>query len=182
VSIDYRAATKPEALADDAKRLEDEGLLQHEIAEALGVTSKMTGMALDAWYEGHGETRLDGRVRRTLLGRKQAGPPRYKQIADEVQRLRTSGLEAKEVALRLNCDRNMEYKAWLYWHRSRGVIPPNARPRRSHSLRVNLACVANRPGPSAFTSRATRGRLDVPVNHQVRPLVGTTWYQEICED
>ena len=127
VVIDYFAPTKPEELADEAKRLEDQDLLQHEIATAMGISSKLVGKALNAWYARHGQERLDGRARRIGLSRKQAQPPRYKRLADEVKRLRDSGLGPKEVAERLGCDRNMEFKAWNYAHTSRQLVPPTSR-------------------------------------------------------
>jgi DNA invertase Pin-like site-specific DNA recombinase len=137
VAIDYRAPTKPEELGDEAKKLEDQGLLQHEIAEALGIHLKMAAKVLDAWYKRHGQERPDGRARRKQLSRKQARLPRYKLLADEVKKLRDSGLAAQAVAARLGCDRNMELEAWNFWHKSRGLVPPRSR-KFQESLNVGV--------------------------------------------
>ena len=76
VRIDYPPATRPEELADEAKRLEDHGLLQHEIAAALGIYPRLAGRALDLAY-----ARLGRRAGRPgtpqALDRKQARLPRY---------------------------------------------------------------------------------------------------------
>jgi hypothetical protein len=137
VVIDYRRPTKREELADEAKKLEDQGLLQHEIASTLGIGSKMAGKALNAWYESRGRKRPDGRARLKQLSRKQARLPRYKLLADEVKKLRDSGLAAQEVAARLGCHGNMELKAWHFWHESRGLVPPTSRKFRE-SLNISV--------------------------------------------
>ena len=172
-TIDYRAATKPEELADEVKRLADQDLLQHEIAEALGIGSKLAGKALNAWYARHDQERPDGRARRKQLRRKQSKMPRYVQLAEEVKQLRDSGLNATEVAAQLDIDQNMESKAWKHWHVSRGLVPPRASQSKTPRY-VQLAEEVKQLRDSGLSPKEVAARLDC--DHNMEQKAWKHWH------
>jgi DNA invertase Pin-like site-specific DNA recombinase len=57
-------------IADEVKRLYDEGLLAYEIADRVGVTRDTVRAALDYWFRARGQVMPDGRGRRKGLKRK----------------------------------------------------------------------------------------------------------------
>lgn len=130
VVIDYREPAEPDALADRAKALFDEGLLIKEIGSRLGVSRNLVAAALARWHASRGLPAPDGRSRRSGLGRKHLEPPLFERLADEARRLAEEGLLYDQIAARLGCDRNTVTRALAFWSTSRSLPVPDGRSRR----------------------------------------------------
>ena len=126
ITIEYREPTPTEACADRVKELFDRGMLIKAIAVEVGITRNMATKALDHWFESRGLAKPDGRSRRATLDQKHLEPPRYVLIADEAARLYNEGKLVKEIAVKLESDRNTVSKSLEHWHQSRGLVMPDA--------------------------------------------------------
>ncbi|NLS95139.1 MAG: recombinase family protein [Planctomycetaceae bacterium] len=130
IVLDFREAPEIEALSEQAKKLYDDGHMCAEIAKLMGCgRSRVTAM-LKYWFESRGMAMPDGRSRRSSLTKKHLIPPRYQEIADEVQKLSSEGLLLQAIANRLGVDRNMITAAIRWWHESQGLPVPDGRTRR----------------------------------------------------
>jgi len=130
VLIDYRKHSEPEQWADQAKELDDQGLLIKAIAARLGISRNLARKARACWYELRGLEVPDGRSRRATLDQKHLQAPLYQEIADQVKELFDQGLLLEEIASRLGHDRNTISSAVAFWFRSRGLPVPDGRTRR----------------------------------------------------
>jgi hypothetical protein len=73
VEIDIRRPELHETLADEAKRLWDDGKTDKQIAELLGCGRAIVKRALDFWYKRQGLVRPDGRtIKKRLKDRRKA--------------------------------------------------------------------------------------------------------------
>lgn len=59
-----------------------------------------------------------------------ADPPPWAAVADRVKELYDAGVRYADVAARLGCPRSWPAKALAYWHRERGLTPPDGRATR----------------------------------------------------
>ncbi|GJM23877.1 MAG: hypothetical protein DHS20C16_02920 [Phycisphaerae bacterium] len=130
VAINFQEPTPADQIADEVKRLCDEGHLIKEIAVRLSCSRNLITKALKIWYERQGESPPDGRTRRSSLKRKHREPPKYQLAADAVKRLADTGLLMQEIAEKLSLDRNTVTKAWRFAHEQEGTTAPDRRYRR----------------------------------------------------
>jgi transposase len=112
-------------LADQAKTLEDQGLLIKDIADRLQVNRNRVTKALKRWYSRQGLEQPDGRTRRTTLSVKQSELPVYKEIADEAKRLSDEGVSDVQIAAQLNCSAPTVVNAIAHWYSERGLPVPD---------------------------------------------------------
>ena len=133
VTIDFIDQEKRQHVLDqseEAKRLYDEGLMNCEIAERLGVNRSRVTAILKAWYASRGQTMPDGRSRRETLDKKHVQPPLYQRISDRVMELFRQNLHYGEIAKELLVNISTIRSAVAFWHESRGLPVPDGRTRR----------------------------------------------------
>ena len=137
VVIDFRDDDPaiPDELVAQVKALFDGGALIKQIAADLGEPLSCVAAALDEWYARTGESRPDGRSRRSALIVKHLAPPGYQAIADQVKELADSGELFDAIASILGQHRAIVRSAWAYWHTSRGLVVPDGRTRRKSLAR-----------------------------------------------
>ena len=138
IKLQLRKPTEAEELADEAKVMEEQGLLIKQIAKTLGerhgrkISKGTAGRALDHWYGSRGQERPDGRARRAGLGDKAA----YADVANEpevvgavIKRYHDDELLG-DIATHVGLDRNTITKIIRQWHEARGLATPDGRTRR----------------------------------------------------
>jgi len=135
IVIDFRDPLEIDAQADRAKQLYDEGMMNAQIAQEMGVSRSRVTKLLRHWFESRGLAMPDGRSRRSTLWQKQMDTPQYQEIADEVMRLCDRGELLQEIAEKLGVDRNTITSAIRWWHESRGLPVPDGRSRRKELKR-----------------------------------------------
>ncbi len=130
VVIDFREPPEIDALAERAKELYDQGLMNAQIAKLLGCSrSRMTAI-LKHWFASRGMEMPDGRSRRASLAQKHLDAPLYQRIANDVMALVHQGKLLQEVAKDLEIDRNTVTASIRWWHAERGMPIPDGRTRR----------------------------------------------------
>lgn len=138
VTIDLREPTEAELLADEAKALEDEGLLMKQIIRTLcqrhgrKISRGTVVQALDHWYRSRGLQRLDGRSRRSKLDQHTIVPTTSGDpaVIASVMKLFEAGKLYQQIADELKIDRNTITKIVKNWHAERGLPVPDGRTRR----------------------------------------------------
>jgi DNA invertase Pin-like site-specific DNA recombinase len=128
--IDYRELAQEEEV-ERAKQLYDRGLLNQQIAAALGCGRNWVTKLLHRWFAARGLAMPDGRKRRATLPRKQGSAARYEQLADEAKGLWDEGLADVQIATRLGCSPPTVAAAVAHWHASRGLPAPSQAARRA---------------------------------------------------
>lgn len=112
-------------MADEAKRLWDEGLRLQEIGKRLGFSRWSVLNALDAWYAKRGLVRPKASKCKTRLKR----TPAVAEIADEVMKLFQQGVTYEEIGRQLGTNRAKVARAIAYWHEQRELPIPNGKQR-----------------------------------------------------
>ncbi len=138
VAIELREPTDAEVLADDAKSLEDQGLLMKQIVEKISerhgrkIGRAMVVKALDHWYASHGLERPDGRARRGTLERQSLVPTISEDpsVIAAVMAAYDAGKLYQAIADELEIDRNTVTKIVKNWHALQGKQVPDGRTRR----------------------------------------------------
>jgi site-specific DNA recombinase len=130
IVIDFVAPDPLDAQSEQAKQLEDQGLMHIEIADRLNCSKSKVTKLLHHWYEKRGLKKPDGRARRSKLKRKCSEPPLYQRISDEVKRLCDEDWLLGEIAGHFHCTAETITKARAYWYESRGLPVPDGRTRR----------------------------------------------------
>lgn len=130
IVIDFVKPSRLDELAPKAKELYDQGILERDIAEELGIARSYLTKVLDHAFAQAGEERPDGRKRRHEVQRESPDTYHYRRIADEVKRLVDEELLLQEIAEELEVDRNTVTAALRYWYESRGLEAPDGRTRR----------------------------------------------------
>jgi len=126
VEIDFRMPERHEEIADEVKRLWDEGLPDKEIGKRLSCSRALVSRALDFWYEQRGLTRPDGRTcKRRLKGRRKAD-----QLQSTIMGLWYQDLSVNEISQQLNCGLEVVREAVTKWHQERDLPVPDGRARR----------------------------------------------------
>ncbi|MFP4053561.1 MAG: recombinase family protein [Phycisphaerae bacterium] len=116
-----------ERIAEDVKRLWDEGLKYTKIAERVGWNRNLVAKALNWWREQHGLDPVDGREH---VGRLQPEPTLAERIADEVMELVEQDVPLGDIAKRLDTSRNTITRSIRVWHEARGLPVPDGRALR----------------------------------------------------
>lgn len=138
VTIALREPTEAELLADEAKAMEDEGLLMKEIVRKLSKEHNQTisratvVKALDFWYISRGLERPDGRSRRSNLETRSLVPTTSEDpaVIAAVMDAFTAGKLYHQIASELKIDRNTITKIVKNWHDAKGMPVPDGRTRR----------------------------------------------------
>jgi site-specific DNA recombinase len=126
VEIDIRRPERHEVLADEAKRLWDDGKTDKQIAKLLGCGRGIVKKALDFWYERQGLKRPDGRsTRKRLKGRRKAD-----QLQSEIMLLWHQDLSVNAIAERLDVCLEIVHEAVTKWHLAQDLPVPDGRARR----------------------------------------------------
>ncbi|MEO0474497.1 MAG: recombinase family protein [Planctomycetota bacterium] len=138
VTIEINEPSDAELLADEAKALEDEGLLIKQIVQRLTekhgrpISRGTVVKALDHWYESRGLQRPDGRSRRstleqhTLVPTTSGDPAVIARVMDQFN----AGKLYQQIADELEIDRNTVTKIVKNWHADQGLPVPDGRSRR----------------------------------------------------
>lgn len=134
VVIDFRQPIPLDELADQAKALEDQGLLIKDIADRLHVERNRVTKALKRWYSQHGLEQPDGRTRRSTLSVKQSDSPVYKKIADEAKKLSDEGASDVQIAAQLKCSAPTVVNAISHWYSERGLPVPDRAQRQGECV------------------------------------------------
>jgi len=99
VEIDIRRCELNETLADEAKRLWDDGKTDKQIAELLGCGRAIVKKALDCWYDRQGLDRPDGRTtKKRLKDRRKAD-----KFQSQIMELWFQDRSVNEIAKRIDC-------------------------------------------------------------------------------
>ncbi len=114
------------AIADQVKALFDAGVEYTKIASELHCKRSRVTKALTYWHEQRGLPPPDGRQHRKRLDRETLP----QKLADQVKELMDRGLLLQEIAILLDCDRNIVTAAKEDWYTSRGLAVPDGRTRR----------------------------------------------------
>lgn len=130
VTIDFIDDSEADQQRELAKQLYDQGLMNKEIGQHLGVGKPRVTALLREWFEMHGEEMPDGRSRRADLEKKHSEPPLYQAIADEVMEQYDQGMLLGDIASKLDVDCNTVTSSIKFWHESRGLPVPDGRTRR----------------------------------------------------
>lgn len=161
VSVDMKDASVAEELADEAKDLEDSGLLVIEIANDLSrrhgrrISRTIVTQSLKHWYESRSLVKPDGRARRAELGKLPFGPAIYNdpKIVERVMSLYDEGSLLDDIASSVGIDRNIVTKTVREWHTQRGLQVPDGRARRkSLSMKSRKRSVDGEVLPNAARS------------------------------
>jgi DNA invertase Pin-like site-specific DNA recombinase len=126
IALDFRLPERHEQIADEAKRLWDDGLTEKEIAVKINCGRAMVSRALDDWYEKRNLVRPDGRsLRKRLKNRRKAEllQPRIMELWDQ-------DLSVNEIAERVDCCLEIVHEAVKNWHKDRDLPVPDGRARR----------------------------------------------------
>jgi DNA invertase Pin-like site-specific DNA recombinase len=126
VVIDFRRPERREEIADEAKKLRDDGLLEMEIATQLGCGRALVPRALDLWYEKRGLIRPDGRTQKKRLKNRRKAD----QLQPRIMEFWHQDLSVTEIARRLDCGLEIVREAVANWHTERGMPIPDGRTRR----------------------------------------------------
>jgi site-specific DNA recombinase len=135
--IDFVDEDPSDALADEVKRLYDEGFMCKEIAQEMNLWRSQVTQLLKHWCKRHGESLPDGRKRRATLPRKTIEVHPYERIADDAAALMLQGLCDAKIAKKLGCRDFVVTKAIRHWHRIRNLAVPTTKERRN--ARAKLA-------------------------------------------
>lgn len=114
---------------DRAKQLFDQGLLNVEIAERLGVSRSRVTALIQRWHIARDLPVPHGTSRRYQMERTQRVPHLYQAISDRAMELYREGCYMKEIAVQLEVDCNTITSAIAYWHQKRGLPVPDGRSR-----------------------------------------------------
>jgi site-specific DNA recombinase len=126
VEIEMRRPDPHELIADEAKRLWDEGATDQEIAKALGCGKALVKKALDFWHAQRGLVRADGRTtRKPLKDRRKAD-----RLQSQIMTLWHQDLSVAEIATRMGCCLEIIHEAVTKWHIAQGLPVPDGRARR----------------------------------------------------
>lgn len=130
ILIDFREADPRDAESDRAWTLLQEGMFYLEIAQTLGISKLKLTRLLRRAARRRGVPYVDGRARRSSLGRPTREPSLYMRMADEVGRLIEEGLSRTEIARRLGMDMTTLRTSVVHYYQSRGLPPVDGRERR----------------------------------------------------
>ena len=126
VDIDFRVPDRREQIADEVKRLWDEGLPDLEIAKMFRGSRTLVSSALDHWYEQRGVLRPDGRrCRKRTKGRRTAD-----KLQTQIMVLWQQDLSVTTISQQLDCGLEIVREAVSKWHVGRGLLVPDGRARR----------------------------------------------------
>ncbi len=139
--IAFREPPQLEVLSERAKELYDQGLMNAQIAKALGRARSYVTKLLKHWFESRGRTMPDGRSRRAKLKQKHVEPPLYERIADDAMALYKRKRLLQDIADALHVDRNTVTAAIRWWHEARDLPVPDGRTRRK-DLEAKTSCKA----------------------------------------
>ncbi|MEX2309734.1 MAG: recombinase family protein [Pirellulales bacterium] len=125
IEIDFRKPERHEEIADEAKRLWDDGVLDKEICKQLGCSRTLLSRALDFWYQQRGLIRPDGRTtKKRLKGRRKAD-----RLQPQIMELYHDDVPIMKIADQLNCSPEEVREAVEKWHQERGLAVPDGRAR-----------------------------------------------------
>ncbi|MGE3809683.1 MAG: hypothetical protein AB7K24_33880, partial [Gemmataceae bacterium] len=124
--IDFMEPTPAGQIADEVKRLWDEGLTYKQIAVRVGWNRNIVTEALSIWHRRQGLKPPDGRTCKARLERE----TQPEKLSDQAKQLFDQGLLMQEIAECLGCNRDTVTQAIAYWFRSRGLPVPDGRTRR----------------------------------------------------
>lgn len=138
VTIKLRDPSEAEMLANEAKALEDEGLLMKQIVKKISerhgrkISRATVVAALDHWYASRGQERPDGRSRRGTLKKRSLVPTTSEDpsVIAAVMTAFDNGKLYQQIADELGIDRNTITKIVKNWHAERGKPVPDGRTRR----------------------------------------------------
>jgi hypothetical protein len=130
IVIEFRRPDRALVLAEKAKELSDQGLLNVEIAKKLGVRKSRVTKLLQIWHTSRGLEPPDGRKERKNRQRKTVAPPPFQTLVDSAMGLWNQSLAMGEIARRIGCCRDTVTKIVHFWHTSRGLPVPDGRARR----------------------------------------------------
>lgn len=126
MEIDFRKPERHEEIADEAKRLWDDGVLDAEICKGLGCSRTLLSDALDFWYEQHGLPRPDGRsCKKRLRGRRKAD-----RLQPQIIALYFEDLPIMKIADQLDCSPEDVREAVEKWYHEHSLPVPDGRERR----------------------------------------------------
>lgn len=131
IMIDFKEPSPLIARSERAKKLYDQGHMNAEIAQILGISRSMVTKLLKFWFESPGLEMPDGRSRRSTLRRKHLEQPYYQQISNQVNELMDQGLLLGEIGQVIGCDRNTVTRAARHWSESRGIEHVDGHARRT---------------------------------------------------
>lgn len=124
VELELREQPIHEEIAEEAKRLWDEGLKYTEIAEKVGWNRNMVADAIGYWHESRGLPAPDGRKHMSRLKKE---PRLAERIADEVMSLVEQDMPLGDIAQQLGTSRNRVTEAIKIWHEARDLPVPDGR-------------------------------------------------------
>lgn len=126
IEIDFRRPERYEQIADEVKRLWDDGLTDKEIAKKVNCGRALIPLALDHWYEQRGLVRPDGRsLKKRLKNRRKAD-----KCQAQIMELWHQDLSVNEIARRLGCCLEIVHEAVTKWHLEGNLPVPDGRARR----------------------------------------------------
>jgi DNA invertase Pin-like site-specific DNA recombinase len=127
VELSFRQTPTYEEIADEVKRLWDEGLKYTEIAMRVGWNRNLVQKAVGFWHTSRGLPAPDGRRHMTRLT---SPPPLAERIADQVMELVEQKAPMQDIAARLGTSRARVTEAVRLWHEKRGLPVPDGRTLR----------------------------------------------------
>jgi hypothetical protein len=127
VEIDFREQTLPELYADRVKSLWDEGLTCPEIASRLGIDEAIVAKARNHWFSSRC---MEPPLWNDRQKQPERAPTLPEQLSEAAKALWDELVPMKEIAARLNTDRDMVTKAIRIWHEKRGLTAIDGRGRR----------------------------------------------------
>jgi len=130
VTVDYREPSTIEVRADEAWHLQDQGLLNKEIAERLKCSRNFVAKLLKQAAASRGLPCPDGRRRRDSPVPKRRVPAKYVRMAGEVGKLADEGMHLAEIGRCLKLDRTTLTKSYNLDRQQRGLPPLDGRSRR----------------------------------------------------
>jgi site-specific DNA recombinase len=126
VEIDFRRIERHEEIADEVKRLWDDGMIDMEITKLFGCSRTLISSALDHWYEKRGLTRPDGRS----CKKRPAGNRKADKLQSQIMELWHQDLSVSAISEQLGCGLEIVREAVTKWHVERGLPVPDGRARR----------------------------------------------------
>ena len=126
VVLDLREPSTTARLADEVKKLWDEGLTRKEISKRVGLHPTGVTKALRYWHVDRGLTP----PKRSAQPRRPKGQRLAEQLADQIKSLLDLGLSYEETAARLKTSLTTITASVKHWHEQRGLPVPDGRTRR----------------------------------------------------
>jgi DNA invertase Pin-like site-specific DNA recombinase len=124
IEIEFRRPPVHEQIAEEVKKLWDEGLTYKQIAQRVKWNRNIVAKALAYWHESRGLPAPDGRHH---IGRLKRQPCLAEQIADRVMEMVDRRVPIKDIAKQLGTSRNRVTEAIGIWHQHRNLPAPDGR-------------------------------------------------------